>query len=202
MATLCTAWEVRCQHKAGGEGAYMRQYSVFTDKGSSLKEASKRRYVIVEIGLFAERHKVIGFRQGSAVISCSKKVPSPGRQEPFPPTSAPSLPSYLAFHLTLPTHLAQSSTSSLSKILSTVNHSLANSSFPAMRCTKLWHALHNQATLFNFHSSCHPLLRTLACTSFGMRWWYVSGIQWRSQISQASARVSIQRGGGVVAVEM
>lgn len=44
---------------------------------------------------------------------------------------------YLAFHLTLPTHFAQSLTSSLSQILSTVNHSLANSSLLAMRCTKL-----------------------------------------------------------------
>lgn len=51
----------------------------------------------------------------------------------------PPLPTYLYlfFHLTLPAHLAQPCTSSLCSKRSTVHHSLANSSLPTTRCTKL-----------------------------------------------------------------
>lgn len=56
-------------------------------------------------------------------------------------SSSYSRPSELSphrlFHLTLPTHLTQPCTSSLSIRLSTVKYSLANSSLLATRCTKL-----------------------------------------------------------------
>lgn len=45
--------------------------------------------------------------------------------------------SHVFFHRIFPTHAAQALTSSLSMIFSTVNHSQANSSFDAIRCTKL-----------------------------------------------------------------
>lgn len=109
---------------------------------------------------------------------------------------------HFAFHLTLPTHLAHLCTSSLPLSRSTVYQSFANSSFPAIPCTKLWHALHNHATLFSTLSSCQPRFSTRSCTDFGMRWWYVRGIQSRSQISQAEARVLDQTGGGPVVAAM
>jgi hypothetical protein len=109
---------------------------------------------------------------------------------------------YRAFHRILPTHRAQSWTSSLCIILSTVYHSFANSSLEAMRCTKLWHALQSQATLFSVHSSCHPFFRTLAWTPLGIRWWYVNGIQSRPHISQALVRVLLQTGGPAVVMEI
>ena len=84
---------------------------------------------------------------------------------PFPP----SFPTYLAFHLTLPTHAAHATTSSLRINLSILQYSLASSSLLATRCTKLWHARHSHATLFSRHSSCQPRFTAFACICFGIR---------------------------------
>lgn len=100
------------------------------------------------------------------------------------------------FHLTPPTQPAKPRTSSRSNNLSTVNHSLANSSLLAQLCTKLWQARHNQATSLSRSSVCHPLFSTLACTLRGIRWWYVSGICSLEQISHSVASSFVWLGGG------
>jgi hypothetical protein len=92
-------------------------------------------------------------------------------QFPTRPARARDSNPQLFFHLTLPTHPLHLCTSSLSKILCTSCHSLANSSFPAIRCTNEWQARHNHATLFSRCSSCHPRFSTFACTALGIKWW-------------------------------